>query len=170
MNKTKNKISAKLLVIISILIALHVVLSRFFSINAWNIRIGFAFIPIFVAAYLYGTLAAGTVAGVADVLGAILFPSGPFFPGFTLTSVLTGVIYGGLLHKKQTKARILFAVLLDALICTIALNSLWITLLYDTPYAVLVSTRVIQSAVTMPVEFIVMWQMTRILPKVKRVI
>ena len=167
MNKTEKKLNIKLLVTISILVALHVILSRFFSINAWNIRIGFAFIPIFVAAYLHGTLAAGTVAGIADVLGAILFPSGPFFPGFTLTSILTGIIYGVLLNKQQTKLRIAVAVLLDALICTIALNSLWITLLYDTPYLALVSTRVIQSAVTMPVEFVVIWQMSHVLKKMK---
>ena len=167
MNKTEKKLNIKLLVTISILVALHVILSRFFSINAWNIRIGFAFIPIFVAAYLHGPLVAGTVAGIADVLGAILFPSGPFFPGFTLTSILTGVIYGILLNKQQTKLRIAVAVLLDALICTIAINSLWITLLYDTPYLALVSTRVVQSVVTMPIEFVVIWQMSHVLKKMK---
>ena len=68
------------------------------------------------------------------------------------------------------KIRIAAAVLLDALICTIALNSLWITLLYDTPYLALVSTRVVQSVVTMPVEFVVIWQMSHVLKKMKNML
>lgn len=75
-----KKISTKVLTTLGVLIATEVVLSRFLSINAWNIKIGFNFVPIAIAAILYGPIAAGAVAGIGDFLGAVLFPIGPY-PG-----------------------------------------------------------------------------------------
>ena len=37
-----------------LLVALQVILSRFFSINAWNFKIGFSFLPIAVAGMFFG--------------------------------------------------------------------------------------------------------------------
>ena len=138
-----------------VLIAIEIVLSRFLSINAWNLRIGFSFVPIAIAGMLLGPLPAGIVAAVADVLGAILFPTGPFFPGFTLTAFLTGVIWGIFLYRKQTPLRILFAVLINQLILSFLLNSLWISVLYGSPFMPLLATRIIQTAILIPVQFIV---------------
>ena len=138
-----------------VLIAIEIVLSRFLSINAWNLRIGFSFVPIAIAGMLLGPLPAGIVAAVADVLGAILFPTGPFFPGFTLTAFLTGVIWGIFLYRKQTALRILFAVLINQLILSFLLNSLWISVLYGSPFMPLLATRIIQTAILIPVQFIV---------------
>lgn len=138
-----------------VLIAIEIVLSRFLSINAWNLRIGFSFVPIAIAGMLLGPLSAGIVAAVADVLGAILFPTGPFFPGFTLTAFLTGVIWGIFLYRKQTPLRILFAVLINQLILSFLLNSLWISVLYGSPFMPLLATRIIQTAILIPVQFIV---------------
>ena len=50
----KRKFDTKMLVTAALLIALQIILSRFLSINAWNLKIGFAFTAVFVAAYLYG--------------------------------------------------------------------------------------------------------------------
>ena len=72
-----KKINTKLIVTIGLLTAIQIVLSRFLSINAWNIKIGFAFVPVFVAAWLYGPVPAMLVGGLGDFLGAILFPIGP---------------------------------------------------------------------------------------------
>ncbi|MBQ8970579.1 MAG: folate family ECF transporter S component [Lachnospiraceae bacterium] len=145
----------KLLPMMGVLIAIEIVLSRFLSINAWNLRIGFSFVPIAIAGMLLGPLPAGIVAAVADVLGAILFPTGPFFPGFTLTAFLTGVIWGIFLYRKQTPLRILFAVLINQLILSFLLNSLWISVLYGSPFMPLLATRIIQTAILIPVQFIV---------------
>ena len=48
--------------------------SRFFSINAWNLKIGFAFVPVFAAAYLYGPLVAGLVGalGIMALFAALI--------------------------------------------------------------------------------------------------
>ena len=47
----KKGISVQKLVVLGVLIAMEVVLSRFVSISTWNMKIGFAFIPVAAAGF-----------------------------------------------------------------------------------------------------------------------
>lgn len=152
MRKTKN--STETLVLMGILIATEIILARFLSISAWNIKIGFAFVPVVVAALLLGPLQAGIVAALGDFIGAILFPIGAYFPGFTLTAFLMGIVFGFFLHKQQTTVTILSAVAINQLILSLLLNTLWISILYHAPYDVLLLTRIVQCAVLAPVQIV----------------
>ena len=49
----------KTLVFCAVLVAVQVVLSRFLSVNAWNTKIGFGFVPVVLAAALYDGLNRG---------------------------------------------------------------------------------------------------------------
>ena len=120
MTKTKH------MVWMGILIAVSIVLSRFLSFSAWNVKIGFAFIPIVIGAVLFGPVQGGIAAAAADFLGAILFPIGMYFPGFTVTAFLTGLTYGILLHKNRSMFRIACAVLIVQLVYGLLLNTCWI--------------------------------------------
>lgn len=157
----KQKIS--MLATLGMLVAVEIVLSRFCSISAWNIKIGFSFVPIAVAAVLYGAAPAAAVAALGDFAGAILFPIGPYFPGFTLTAALTGAVFGLLLHKRQTVGRIGGAVAVNQLALSLLLNTLWISVLYGAPYGPLLLTRIVQTAVLIPVQFIMIGVMTKVL-------
>ncbi len=141
----KELFSTKSLVLMALLVAVQVVLSRFASITAWNVKIGFGFIPIMIGGILLGPLGGGTIGLVSDLIGSILFPSGAFFPGFTLTAFLTGVIFGLFLHKKPDFPRLVCAVTLNQLLCSLLLNTLWISVLYGSSYLGLLSTRVLQA-------------------------
>ncbi len=145
----------KMLTTLGILVALEVVLNRFLSINAWNIKIGFSFIPVVVAAILYGPIAGGIVGALGDFIGAILFPIGTYFPGFTLTAFLMGLVFGFFLYKKQTPLRAAAAAGINQFILGLFLNTLWISVLYGSPYVPLLATRVVQSAILAPVQFAV---------------
>ena len=97
-----KKLTTKMVGTVGLLVAVHVVRSRFCSIKAWNIKTGFAFVPIFVAAYLYGLLMAGAVGGLGDFVGAIAFPIGVYFPGFTVKCFLTiGFVVKTLFHRRK---------------------------------------------------------------------
>lgn len=163
-----RKMQTRLVVTIGLLAAMHIILSRFLSINAWNIKIGFSFVPIFIAAWVYGPAAAALVGALGDFLGAVLFPIGPYFPGFTLSCALTGLIFGLLLHKQQTMPRIVAAVLLGQFGVSLLLTSFWISILYSTPYVVLLGTRVIQSAILTGVELLTITVLTRSTAAVRR--
>lgn len=141
----KNKLRD--LIVMGLLVAIEVILSRFLSVNAWNMKIGFNFIPVVVAAVLYGALPAGIVAAMGDFIGAILFPIGAYFPGFTFTAFLTGLVFGAFLHKSQKMKRVLGSVLINQLILGLWLNSFWISTLYGTEYLPLLLTRIPQCVV-----------------------
>ena len=156
-----RKLNTRTISYMAILIALEIVLNRFLSINAWNIKIGFRFVPIVAAAIMFGPVNTGIVAALSDIIGAILFPSGPFFPGFTLTAFITGAVFGLFLHKEQTWPRILLAVCINELIFSLLLNSYWISVLYGSPYVPLLLTRIIQCAIIIPVQIIVIRLISR---------
>lgn len=136
----------------AVLIAMQIVLSRFCSINAWNIKIGLGFLPIAIAGATFGPAGGAIVGAAGDFLGAVLFPIGPYFPGFTLSCAMTGVFFGLALRKNTSMPKLTLAVVADQIGLSLFLNSLWISLLYTSPYLPLLMTRLAQCAVMIPVE------------------
>ncbi len=163
-----QKISTKNLVLMAMLTALEIVLSRFLSISAWNTKIGFAFVPVVLAALLLGPLYAGVVAALADLLGAILFPVGAYFPGFTLTAFLMGLTYGLFLYRKQDFLRIFSAVAVHQLLLSLLLNTLWISVLYGSSFVPLLVTRIAQCAILWAVQLAVIPLLVQLAPKLRR--
>lgn len=160
--------TTKTLTLSALLAALEIVLSRFLSISAWNTKIGFAFVPVALAALLLGPLNAGIVAALADFLGALLFPVGPYFPGFTLTAFLMGLCYGVFLYKKQSFWRIVLAVAVHQFLLSLLLNTLWISLLYGSPFGPLLISRLPQCALLTAVQLVVIQALVRLLPRLRR--
>lgn len=150
-------------VTMGLLVALEIVLSRFASINLWNLKIGLAFVPVMLAGMLMGPVKSGFVAVVSDIVGALLFPSGAFFPGFTLTALLRGILYGGLLYKKQSLLNITIVSLIDQLVLSLFLTSLWLSILYSSPYFPLVISRLVQVLPLLPIEIIIAAAMPKLL-------
>lgn len=149
------KLSTRTVTALGLLLAIEIVLSRFLSISAWNIKIGFSFVPIVLAAVLYGPIPAALVAALGDFLGALLFPIGPYFPGFTLTAFLTGLTFGLFLYRRSDLLRAVCAVLIAQPGLSLLLNSLWISVLYGSPYAPLLVTRLPQTAILSAAELVV---------------
>lgn len=144
------------LVFLAMLTALEIVLERFCSLQAWNLRIGFSFAALALAGMLFGPWAAGGTGAAGDLLGMLLFPSGAFFPGFTLTAILKGMVYGFLLHKFRSAGRIICAALVVELALSQCLQTLWISILYVSPYRAVFVARLTQTAVMIPVELLVL--------------
>lgn len=149
-----SKINIRTITLMGLLIALEIVLNRFLSINAWNIKIGFSFVPVVIAAILLGPIHAGIVAALADFLGAVLFPIGAYFPGFTLTAFLNGAVFGLFLNKKQTLLNTGLAVGINQFLLSLLLNTLWISILYGAPFAPLLAARSIQCVVLLVIQFV----------------
>ncbi len=179
--KRELSINTQQLVTMALLVALDIVLSRFGSINLWNTRIGFGFVPIVVAGMLLGPFKAAVTAAVADIIGALLVPTGAFFPPLTVTAVLRGILYGIMLKyvpeylakviddpKKYQKAWIgvcAATTLFDQLAFGMLLQSYWLSLLYGSPYTSMMASRVLQIAILIPVEFVVLIFLPRLTDK-----
>ena len=162
-----KKLNTRMIATLGMLVAIEVVLSRFLSINMPSFKIGFAFVPCALSAVLFGFGPTVCLEIVADLLGATLFPSGSFFPGFTLTAALRGMSYGLLLNKKQTPLRVLLVVLFNQLVLGLGLNSLWISILYGSPYWGLVGLRLAQCLPLIPVEFVVITAIAKFGKRIK---
>lgn len=162
-----EKSNTRRLVILAMMVAANIVLSRFLSISLWNLKIGFAFVPVVIAAILFGPIAGGIVGAVGDYIGATLFPIGQYFPGFTVTAFLVGATYGFFLHKKQDTVRIFLAVLLTECIGSLLLNTLWISVLFGAPFAALLPPRMMQSIVMGVAEIIVIRTVAGYLPALR---
>lgn len=166
-NNARPRINLKLMVIVALLTAVQIVISRLFSISLWNLKIGFGFVPVMLAGIFFGPLAGGLVGGLSDLIGALLFPIGPYFPGFTLTAALSGAMFGWVLHKRHSFARVCGVVLFNQLVLGLLVNSFWISVLYGSPYFGLLLSRLVQYAILVPVEVIVTWLLLRVLSPLK---
>ena len=163
-----RRLDTKTLTVMALLTALEIVLSRFLSFSAWNTKVGFAFVPVVLCAMLLGPVNAGLVAALADFLGAVLFPVGPYFPGFTLTAFLMGLTYGFFLRRGQSLLRIVGAVAVHQLVLSLLLNTLWISILYGSPFGPLLVTRLPQCAILAAVQLAVIPLLAKLLPSLKR--
>ena len=141
----KTKFTTEMIVFTGFMIALAVVLSKLVSINISFLRIGFGFLPVAVLAILYGPYVAAIGYGLADLLGAWLFPTGAFFPGFTVSAVLTGLIFGWVLYRKEvTFVRALIASALVCLVVNLLINTWWLTFIIGKGFNVLLASRAVK--------------------------
>lgn len=155
----KNKFDARSISVIGLLMGLEIILTRFVAIETPIVRIGFGFLPIAIIAMLYGPWIAGTAAAMTDFMGIILFPKvALYFPGFTLSAFLVGVIYGLVLYKKpKTLERVIVAVLLTTLFVHLGLNTLWLKIILDKAIYVIFPARVVQNLILAPINCILLY-------------
>lgn len=173
----KNRLNSKLKIICfsAILIAIEIVLNRFLSINTLGLKIGFSFVPIVIAAILFGPIRAGVIYGISDIVGAILFPIGPYFPGFTVSAVLMGMVYGFFLYKKEKIGffkNILPPVIINYVLLGLLVNTLWVSILYSSKgYWAWFVYRLPEYAVLIPVSAVLIpavLKLTKTLEKIVR--
>ena len=119
------------IILTAILVALNIILERFMpSYSVWNNNISFGFITVAFAACYLGIPYAVAVGGLGDLMGAVIKPFGPYFVGYTITNMLVGLCLAVFLYKKATVLRITIATVINKLVCSLALNTIFIAVLY----------------------------------------
>lgn len=135
--------------ITAVFVCIAVIANRFLSFNVWNLSLGFSFLPVLICAFVLGPIYGGICGGLADLIGAVLFPFGPFFPGFTVTATISGFLFGLIKKDGSKNAFILSALLVflvEEILCTVVLNSLWISVLYGSEFIPVLVTRLPKAA------------------------
>lgn len=159
MKKTKK------IVLAGIFIAMTVILSRFLSVKLPGFKIGFSYVPVYLSAVLLGPVYTAIVTALSDIIGATLFPFGPYFIGYTISTTINGLIYGSILHKiykeevsnKETIIRLIIAACLTQLLVNGCLNTLWISITQDKAFFVIATGRFIKEAIMVPIHVITMF-------------
>ena len=146
------------LVIIALMIAMEIVLTRWVGIMIIPpfARISLGFLPIAMVGIKYGPLYAGAAAAMADLIGFWLFPPAfPYFPGFTFTAFLAGIVYGIFLHKKSEK---MLNIVIAAAIVTIfiqgVLDTIWLIIMFGEGFIGIMPARLVRTAIMLPVQIV----------------
>ena len=132
MNKTKKLTTA------AFLIALDIIFTRFFSFMLpGNLdRLSLQFVSHSITGYVFSPMYAGLVTLAGDILGMFLNNGGfSFNLGFSISAFLKGFLFSLILQNKSiTPKRLLFATALVNAIVDLALNPLWLSLMYGNGY------------------------------------
>lgn len=118
-----------------------------------NLRVYFTYGPKALCAAVIGPVS-GLIFGLTgDLLGFVLHPTGGFFPGYTLTSMMGMFLYSlGLYRKKITVCRLALTKLLVNLVCNAGLNVLWSAILYQKAWIVYFTASLTKNLALWPVE------------------
>lgn len=153
----------------AMLLALRVLCAIFTVLVIPEVKIGFSFLPTSIAATLFGPFVSALVDGFGDILGYVFNPvGGAYFPGFTVSAIITGLIYGFFFYKKKmTFKRIILCEIVIAVAVEFLLSSLWVSILYSKAIYLVMSTRVIKILVMLPIRVILNFSVGKILSQIK---
>ena len=165
-DSSKEIRKTKSLVTMAVLLALAVVLG-FVSVQVTDsLRVGFSFLPNALSGQLFGPVGGMLVGGLADILKYIVKPTGPFFPGFTISGILGGLIYGLVLFRKPfTLPRVILCHVLIAVFINMLLNTYWLTLLYGNSFLVIWPARIVSNLITLSINILLHYLVASLLEK-----
>jgi len=158
--------------ICGMLLAARVILGVYanFTLNLFQeFKIGFNYLPIIIAAVLFGPVGAAAIGGAGDILAYFLNPlGGAYFPGWTVSGILTGLIYGIFLYQQNIKLiRLIFVCLFAAISVELLLGSFWLNLQFGWKFEVMLASRAAKSAFLFPIETAIKFFAIKALHKVK---
>ena len=159
----------KTLTVAAMLIAIGIILGFFKIPVSQLIEIRFGSLPICMAGMLFGPGIGGIVGALVDIGGYLVKPTGPFFPGFTFSSIVGGIIFGLMLHgKKITLLRVFMTQIVYTVIVGMILNSYWLSLLYfQDGYLATILTRMPKEIIMIPVYTVLFYSVLKAFDKVK---
>ncbi|MFT8888648.1 MAG: folate family ECF transporter S component [Ethanoligenens sp.] len=135
-----------------ILLAVSVAISTFTVVISSTLQIRFDFLPLAAGGMLFGPVVGGVMGVASDILDYFVRPNGPFFPGFTCSALLTGVLYGCFLYKKPvTWKRVVLVSAINTVLVNLLLNSVWLSVMYHNAFLVLLTGRIIQNLILFPI-------------------
>ena len=159
---------------IAMLLALRVVLGMFANLTlpafGSMVKLSAAFLPIAVAGIMFGPVPAALVGALGDIISFMLVPTGgAYFPGFTISGLLTGLIYGFALYKNQvTLPRVIIGWTINMLVVETFLAAYWLWVLngYTADYVVYLSARFISAGIKCVPEILLIFFVGRLAAKI----
>lgn len=157
--------TTRTVVFLGLFVAMNIILVRFLSFMPIpTVRINFGFISAILSSVMFGPLLGGVTGAVSDIAGYVIMPNGPFFPGFTISAFINGVIYGLILYRKpNTIVRLIIASVLGIVFVDVLLNTVWLEILYNKGILAILPARLLKSAVMLPVQVIVIYVLRKYL-------
>ena len=157
--RRKGAVTTLQLTTLVILLAIRLALDYLPEIKLAFSKLGPAFIGAALTGAIAGPIPAMILGAAHDILKfAIGGADGVFFPGFTLTAIVGGLIYGLGLHRQtKTPLRIFLTVLAVTLICNLGLNTLWTTMIQGKAFMVILPERINKNIASLVVNSVALY-------------
>ena len=94
------------------------------------VKFNISFISVYIGGAIYGPIAGGVIAAMADVVSFLSNPTGPFIPVFTVMEFINGMFFGLFMFRASNTGRSLRWTFLLILICSMlqfGVNMFWRT-------------------------------------------
>ena len=164
--------NVKKLTFAALMVALCVMLGYIPSVPLiGGAKLTWGFLGRSVCAMVCGPVLSAVFAVAEDLLSFFLTGGGgaPFFPGYTLTTVLGCVIYSLFFYRTKITVRRVFLAKLITNIQNVLLGALWSSILYGKAYLVLASGSAIKNAIMLlPQTAILILLFSAVLPVLRR--
>ncbi len=162
--------SVRSISICAMMLALRVVIGYFSNLTlafSPDVKIGFAFLPVAIAAMLCGPVCGMIVGGLGDVLSFLIAPMGYYFPGWTVSGLLVGLLYGIFLYKaKKLLPSIIICEVVIGLFIEVALGSLWLYIQFNKAFLLMAGMRGIKTLAALPIETVLVYFFSKVLSKI----
>lgn len=144
--------------------AVSIVLGYFTLVIGNYLKIGFSTLPAQVVYYLFGPVVGACFGGSMDILKYLVKPTGPFFPGFTLSAVAAGILYGIFYYKKPLSIiRVFTAELTVSVICNMLLGTLWLTILHGKGFLAILPPRIVKNLIMWPINSLLFFAIAKVM-------
>ncbi len=141
----------------AVLCAFAIVLKLFDLQLSEIMKVSLSFVPIALCSSLTGPAMAIPCGIVVDVIGYAVHPTGPYFPGYTLSAILTALIFALFLYRANIGfARIALSKLSVNVLVNVLIGSLWRISIQGNFYTYYVIVASVKNAFLFPVEVLIL--------------
>ena len=157
--KSSNLFNIRVLCGISLFIALYLVLAAFKISLSSTLRISFTFLALGASCCFFGLWPNLISAFICDFLGWLIHPDGPYVPLFAMVLMAEAAIFSFFFYGREKigLGRVILAKGLATILCNLILNPLILSMMYQLPFWVTFSTRLVKNAVLFPVEVFLLY-------------
>lgn len=160
----------KKIILAGILLAVLIVFDRFIAIKTLYLQVSLSFLPIMISAIILGPKYSTIIAALGDLIGALLWPFGAYFVGFTIVDAIVGLIYGLLLYNrtegeffegKKLLIRLAISSALVLWVVELPCMSFMLSLLYGNAFLVVLSGRLVTKLVMFPIQIAIIFFLSK---------
>lgn len=117
-----------------------------------NVKVTWGFLARSVCGLVGGPITALVFGFAEDTITYLMHPTGPYFPGYALTTMLGTMIYALCLYRTKPTVWKVFLAKLFTNILNVTLGALWSAILYGKGYLYYAAKSLFKNAVMLPVQ------------------
>lgn len=124
---------------------------------AVNLKVGISFVARALAAWVGGPVLGLLYGFSEDIVGWLINGGGPFFPGYTLDTMLAVLVYAMCFYRQRvTIWRVIVAKIITNYPISVGLGCLWSQILYGKGYLYYAAKSLVKNTLYLPIQIILL--------------